>query len=181
MLEKKRRENENLTALKSQMKDMSAAFEVLKNTRIENKRKMEKKFEDTYDEIRENKEFTIASMNHVHDVVNQFQQNFQDELQKLGDDLKRQMDEEGEIFRKQWADYHARMDECERRINQEREDRIKYHDDHLNPIRAQLKGIEDGLVKEKKLRITQEKKVIQEIKDESNNMQSDIRKEHQMR
>ena len=73
------------------------------------------------------------------------------------------------------------MDEAERRINQERADRIQYHDDHLNPIRAQLKGIEDGLVKEKKLRITQEKKVIQEIKDESNNMQSDIRKEHQMR
>jgi hypothetical protein len=91
------------------------------------------------------------------------------------------MDEEGEIFRKQWAENHARMDECERRINQERDDRIKYHDDHLNPIRAQLKGIQDGLVKEKKLRITQEKKVIQEIKDESNNMQNDIKKEHEMR
>lgn len=55
------------------MKDMSAAFEVLKNTRIENKRKMEKKFEDTYAEIQENKEHTIACMNHVHDVVNEFQ------------------------------------------------------------------------------------------------------------
>lgn len=91
------------------------------------------------------------------------------------------MDEEGDIFRKQWAENHARMDECERRINQERDDRIKYHDDHLNPIRSQLKGIQDGLVKEKKLRITQEKKVIQEIKDESNNMQNDIKKEHEMR
>ena len=64
------------------------------------------------------------------------------------------MDDEGEIFRKQWDDYHTRMDDCERRINQEWDDRIKYHDDHLNPIRTQLKGIEDGLVKEKKLRIT---------------------------
>ena len=73
MIEKTRKENENLTQLKSQMKDMSAAFEVLKNTRIENKRKMEKKFDDTYAEIAENKAFTIASMNHVHDVVNQFQ------------------------------------------------------------------------------------------------------------
>ena len=76
MIEKKKRENENLTALKSQMKDMSAAFEVLKNTRIENKRKMEKKFDDTYEEIRENKEDTIAKMNHVHDVVNEFQKKF---------------------------------------------------------------------------------------------------------
>ena len=43
MIEKTKRENENLTKLKSQMKDMSAAFEVLKNTRIENKRQMEQK------------------------------------------------------------------------------------------------------------------------------------------
>ena len=55
MIEKTKRENENLTKLKSQMKDMSAAFEVLKNTRIENKRQMEKKFDDTYAEIAENR------------------------------------------------------------------------------------------------------------------------------
>ena len=58
------------------MVDMSAGFEVLKNTRIENKRQMEKKFDDTYEEIRENREDTITAMNHVHDVVNQFQQRF---------------------------------------------------------------------------------------------------------
>ena len=72
MIEKTHRENENLTKLKSQMKDMSAAFEILKNTRIENKRQMEKKFDDTYTEIAENRQDTISSMNHVHDVVNQF-------------------------------------------------------------------------------------------------------------
>lgn len=73
------------------------------------------------------------------------------------------------------------MDECERRINLEREDRIKYHDDHLNPIRAQLKGIQVGLVAEKKKRIASEKMVIQQIKDESHNMQEDIKKEHESR
>ena len=72
MIAKTHRENENLTNLKSQMKDMSAAFEILKNTRIENKRQMEKKFDDTYTEIAENRQDTISSMNHVHDVVNQF-------------------------------------------------------------------------------------------------------------
>jgi hypothetical protein len=72
MIEKNHRENENLTKLKSQMKDMSAAFEILKNTRIENKRKMEKKFDDTYAEIAENRKDTIDCMNHVHDVVNTF-------------------------------------------------------------------------------------------------------------
>jgi len=32
-------------------------------------------------------------------------------------------------------------DHLEEMINKEREDRIKYHDDHLNPIRAQVKSI----------------------------------------
>lgn len=62
-------------------------------------------------------------------------------------------------------------------INKEREDRIKYHDDHLNPIRAQVKSIQDGLVKEKKDRIAGEKKVLRQIHDESTNMQNDIKKE----
>ena len=77
------------------MKDMSAAFEVLKNTRIENKRQMEKKFEDTYEEIAENKRHTIACMDDVHNTVNQFQQKFQDELKQLGDNLKLQIYDEG--------------------------------------------------------------------------------------
>ena len=38
MIEKQKKENENLVKLRSQMKDMSAAFDVLKATRIESKR-----------------------------------------------------------------------------------------------------------------------------------------------
>ena len=99
----------------------------------------------------------------------------------MGDDLKNQITTEGEIFRKQMAENHARMDECEKRIVQERVDRIKYHDDHLNPIRSQLANIQEGLIKEKKTRIANEKKVIQEIKDEAQNMQTTIKEESAMR
>lgn len=62
-------------------------------------------------------------------------------------------------------------------INKEREDRIKYHDDNLNPIRAQVKSIQEGLIKEKKDRIAGEKKVLKQIHDESTNMQNDIKRE----
>ena len=51
------------------------------------------------------------------------------------------MDEEAAIFRQLWKENHLRMDECEKKIKQEVVDRIKYHDDHLNPIRAQIKTI----------------------------------------
>ena len=54
-------------------------------------------------------------------------------------------------------------DEFEAVIKQEERDRIKYHDDALNPIRAQLKGITDGIVKEKKTRIANEKQIVADI------------------
>jgi hypothetical protein len=48
MIEPTRRENPNLTQLKSQMKDMSQDFEDMKNARIESKKKLEQRFTDTY-------------------------------------------------------------------------------------------------------------------------------------
>lgn len=51
-------------------------------------------------------------------------------------------------------------------IKQEELDRIAYHDSVLNPVRAQLKGITDGLVKEKKTRIASEKQIVADIAKE---------------
>lgn len=62
-------------------------------------------------------------------------------LNVLGDNLKHQINEEGAFVRAQWAANHQRMDQLEEMINKEREDRIKYHEDYLNPIRAQVKSI----------------------------------------
>ena len=68
----------------------------------------------------------------------------------------------------------TRRDEFEAAIQQEEKDRIKYHDDALNPIRAQVKGITDGLVKEKKTRIANEKQIVADIDRECNQMHTDI-------
>ena len=57
-------------------------------------------------------------------------------------------------------------DEFEQSIKEEEQDRIKYHDDRLNPVRAQLKGITDGLVKEKKTRVANEKQIVADIDKE---------------
>jgi len=72
MIERTKRENPNLTNLKGEMKDMSAGFEVLKNTRIENKQKLEKRFDDTYEEIRVNREETITAMAEIQEIVKKF-------------------------------------------------------------------------------------------------------------
>ena len=60
-------------------------------------------------EIQENKEQTADAMRNVHNVLNAFQEEFQNRLRDLGDDLTRQINEEGEIFREQWAINHKRM------------------------------------------------------------------------
>ena len=120
-------------------------------------------------------------MNFVHKTLDAFEKDFVERLNTLGDNLKDQINEEGAFVRAQWKANHERMDQLEAMINKERDDRIKYHDDHLNPIRAQVKSIQDGLVKEKKDRIAGEKKVLKQIHDESTNMQNDIKKESLLR
>lgn len=68
-------------------------------------------------------------------------------------------------------------DEFESMIKQEEQDRIAYHDSVLNPVRTQVKGITDGLVKEKKTRIANEKQIVADIERECNQMHTDIRNE----
>jgi hypothetical protein len=62
-------------------------------------------------------------------------------------------------------------------IKQEEQDRIDYHDSVLNPVRAQVKGITDGLVKEKKTRVANEKQIVVDIARECNQMHTDIKNE----
>ena len=57
-------------------------------------------------EIQENKEQTIEAMRNVHNTLNAFQEEFQQRLNDLGNDLKRQLHEEGEIFRDTWTHNH---------------------------------------------------------------------------
>lgn len=62
-------------------------------------------------------------------------------------------------------------------IKQEEQDRIDYHDSVLNPVRAQVKGITDGLVKEKKTRVANEKQIVADIARECKQMHTDIKNE----
>lgn len=135
----------------------------------------------SYSDIAANREHAVKQMNFVHKTLDEFERDFVNRLNTLGDNLKHQINEEGAFVRAQWSANHERMDHLEGMINKERDDRIKYHDDRLNPIRAQVKSIQDGLVKEKKDRIAGEKKVLKQIHDESTNMQNDIKKESLLR
>ena len=91
--------------------------------------------------------------------------------------LHQQIDDEAEIVRANWTDNHARIAILEDKIAKEREDRIVYIDDHLNPIRDQLVVIKDGVKKEKKIRIANEKQITKQVYDDSAKMVADIEAE----
>ena len=63
---------------------------------------MTKVFVDARREIQENKEQTVEAMRNVHNVLNAFQKEFQDRLRDLGNDLTRQLNDEGTVFRETW-------------------------------------------------------------------------------
>ena len=153
----------------------------MKNARIESKKKLEQRFQNTYADIATNKQYTVEQMNLVHETLDAFEKDFVNRLNVLGENLNEQINVEGQFVRAQWKANHERMDQLEEMITKERADRIRYHDDNLNPIRAQVKAIQEGLVKEKKERIAGEKKVMRQILDESTNMQNDIKKESVLR
>lgn len=48
MIEPKKKENENLKHLKNQMKDMSQDLDDMKNAREDSKKKLEQRFEDSF-------------------------------------------------------------------------------------------------------------------------------------
>ncbi len=60
-------------------------------------------------EIQENKEQTVEAMHNVHNVLNAFQEEFQNRLRDLGEDLTRQLTAEADIFRETWKHNHERM------------------------------------------------------------------------
>lgn len=53
-------------------------------------------------EIQENREQTVEAMNNVHATLNAFQEEFQNRLRQLGDDITKQINDEGEVFRDTW-------------------------------------------------------------------------------
>lgn len=72
-------------------------------------------------------------------------------------------------------------DKYESMLVQERADRVAYHDEKLAPVRAQLDGVTQGLVTEKKTRQANEKKIVQEIDEECVQMYADITEEKRLR
>jgi hypothetical protein len=136
----KKKENEKLTSLKSQMVDMSNDYEDMIRAREEAKKQLEAKFEDVYRKVQANHDFTVAEGKRVNDTLKAFQLKFDSQLKATEDRLRDEMEKEKKYMREQLATINERLEKLEKALEEEKEERLRQSEETLKPIRQNLES-----------------------------------------
>ncbi len=81
--------------------------------------------------------------------------------------LNQRIKEETEYMEAERVRGHDRMQHLEDLVRQEREDRIASLESQLNPIRANLRGIESAIDAERNARVQKEREILDTLHEES--------------
>lgn len=160
-------EREKLNLLRGQMDEMSNDYETMRNAREEAKRQLDAKFQDVYQKIQGTRDFVSEEGRRVNELLKNFQNNFQDELKNLKDFTMKSFEEEKALREKQDSIDNKRMDDLERQIEEERQERQKQTDDMIRPIKTGLANLEVGFEAEKAKRIERETEILDKLAEES--------------
>ena len=120
-----------------------------------------------YQKIKDNKQYTIDEGKKINDQLKQFQDDYLRMLQDMTDLLNLRVKEETDYMEAERVRGHDRMQHLENLVKQEREDRIQSLEDQLNPIRADLRGIEAGIDAERNARVQKEREILDTLHEES--------------
>ena len=167
MYEQTVKDNLKLGGLGQQMGEMDRDFEEMMRLRNDAKRRLELQFKDVYQKIKDNKQYTIDEGKKVNDQLKQFQDEYLRLLGELTEQLNTRVKEETDYMEAERVRGHDRMAALENMVRQEREDRINSLESQLNPIRANLRGIESGIDAERNARVQKEREIIDTLHEES--------------
>jgi len=137
----KSKDNEKLTSLKSQMVDMGHDYEDMIRAREEAKKQLDAKFEDVYRKLQANKDFTIAEGKRVNDTLKAFQLKFETQLKSTEDKLHSEIEEEKKYVRSELDKIYKRIDNLDKGLADEKEERLRQTDENLRPIRQNIESI----------------------------------------
>lgn len=137
----KKKDNEKLGALKSQMVDMGNDYEDMIRAREEAKKQLDAKFEDVYRKLQANRDFTIAEGKRVNDTLKAFQLKFDSQLKATEDRLRDEMEKEKTYMREQMGIINKRLEGLEKGLQDEKEERLRQTDENLKPIRQNIESI----------------------------------------
>jgi len=167
--------------LKSQMAEMSLGFEDIVKAREEAKRKLQEQFDGVYARITENKEYGKEQSEYIHHTLNEFQEEFNHLLTSLYDNLNESIDVESKYMMKEMDLANQRWGELEKMLQQEKLDRIKDTTDTLDPVRAQIKGLEEELDFEVKYTVKMEKRLLKDVAKNIDEQHNVIKQEKEER
>ena len=144
MLKKEMKDNQKLKGLDGQMGEMRNDFEDMKRTREEARKQLEAKFQDIYKKLAALKEALETEAKRVNNSLKAFESKFLCLLNELKEELKKDMDDEKKFVRDKFAEHEKHMEEIEKKLEQEREERLKQNQDTLGNIQNRLTLLEEA-------------------------------------
>ena len=138
MLKKEMKDNQKLKGLDGQMGEMRNDFEDMKRTREEARKQLEAKFQDIYKKLAALKEALETEAKRVNNSLKAFESKFLCLLNELKEELKKDIAEEKKFVRDKFAEHEKHMEEIEKKLEQEREERLKQNEDTLGNIQNSI-------------------------------------------
>lgn len=155
--------NNPSVGLKQQMAEMSLGFEDIVKAREETKKKLQESFNGVYDKIQEDKEYGQEQAEYIHRTLNDFQEEFNDNLEQLYGNLNESIDSSQLITCQEMDLCNQRCEQLEKMLEQEKQDRVKDTQETLDPVRAQIKNLEAELDQEVKYTVKMEKRLLKDV------------------
>ena len=128
------KDNQKLKGLDGQMGEMKNDFEDMKRTREEARKQLEAKFQDIYKKLAALKESLDTEAKRVNNSLKAFESKFVCLLNELKDDLHKEMEEEKKFVRNKFDEHEKHLNDLEKKLEQEKEERLKQNQDTLGNI-----------------------------------------------
>ena len=104
------------------------------------KKQLEGRFQTVYEQIDENKRFTINECNRIIEKLSVFQETFENKLQTTKETIKKEINEESQYVDKRLEDINRKIDALDKALEEEKQERIKQEEANLVPIREDIEG-----------------------------------------
>lgn len=158
-------DNERLKNLQNQMSEMNNDFEDMKRTREEAKKQLEAKFLDIYKKINSINENMDSENKRVNYSLKAFESKFEYLMEQFRNVFNQDFEAEKSYTRKTLNSHSDRLKRLEEMIMQEKRERMKQTDEHLNPLRTHLSNLQKEHEANKAERLQHKKEIYRNLDD----------------
>jgi len=160
MFQESQKNNVKLKGLDRQMGELDDDFNNMLRAREEARRKLEEKFKNVYDNIKENKDFMISTGKEFNEKLKVYQNEFNVNLESARHKLSNHLDTETNKIEESLVQTDDRMLKLEQEIQVEKEERKADWDKQLKEIDRNFNNVKQGFSDETKNRTAKKKNVL---------------------